>query len=291
MKKIRSNNQHYDAWLHWDVTKRCNLDCEYCFGKITDPSVKVNSIDIESLMTTIKATGKIFRISFTGGEPTMVPNFIQAVKAITEKHFVSFNTNLITKNLLKIIGKVDPKRILHIHASLHYDELTKNNLLATFINNFKLLQKNGFNIYAEAVAYPSLNNRVHELESFLKLSEIIFEYAPFYGKFENKIYPESYTKAELKLFNLSDEDIGNFIQKGEPCIAGYNAAVVFSNGDIYPCHQIKEKMGNIYNRINLYDELVHCSSKKCGCPLNIYDDYLFEKSIAEIENQTYEISH
>jgi len=278
MKIIRAINQHYDAWLHWDVTKRCNLDCEYCFGKITDPSVKVNSIDVEKLMTTLDKTGKVFRISFTGGEPTMIPNFIEAVKVITNKHYVSLNTNLITKNLLGIIDNVDPKRILHIHASLHYDELIKKNLLERFINNFKSLQKNGFNIFAEVVAYPSIAKRLNELESTMRKVEIDFEYAPFYGKFKHKVYPESYTKSELRLYNLSNEDISCYSQKGEPCNAGYNVAVVFSNGNIYPCHQIKEKIGNVYDQINFNKSLVNCPSKRCGCPLNKYDEYLFEIS-------------
>ena len=279
MKKIRAINQHYDAWLHWDATKRCNLDCEYCFGKITDPNVKVNPIDVEKLITTLDKIGKIFRISFTGGEPTMIPNFIEAVKVITGKHYVSLNTNLITKNLLEIINNVDPKRILHIHASLHYDELVKKNLLERFINNFKLLQKSGFNIYAEVVAYPPITKRLNELESTMRSVEIDFEYAPFYGKFDDKVYPESYTESELKLFNLSNENISCHLQKGELCNAGYNAAVVFSNGNVYPCHQIKEKMGSIYERINFNGTLVKCPSKRCGCPLNKYDEYLFAKSI------------
>lgn len=277
MKKIRANNQNYDAWLHWDVTKRCNLDCEYCFGKITDPSVKVNWIDIERLMVTLDKTGKTFRISFTGGEPTMIPNFIEAVKAITQKHYVSFNTNLIIKNLMKIISEVDPQRILHIHASLHYNELVKKNLLERFIKNFRSFRENGFNIYAEVVAYPSLKEKLGELKSTMQKEGIELSFAPFYGKFEEKIYPESYTKSGQKLFGLSSKIINSHTQKGNLCNAGYNVGVVFSNGNIYPCHQIKEKIGNIYKGINFNACLVKCPSRRCGCPLNKYDEYLFNK--------------
>ncbi len=278
MKKIRANNQNYDAWLHWDVTKRCNLNCEYCFGKITDNKVKVNSIDIEKLIRTLDSTKKIFRISFTGGEPTIIPNFWEAVKAITLKHYVSFNTNLITKNLQKIIDEINPTRILHIHASLHYDELVKKNLLERFINNFKLLQKSGFNIYTEAVAYPRWKNKVEQMKSIFKKEEVEVTFAPYYGKFEEKNYPESYTESEKQSFDLLNEDIKCFMQKGELCNAGYNAAVVFSNGNVYPCYQIKEKIGNIYEGINFNSTLIKCPSKRCGCPLNKYDQYLFEKS-------------
>jgi len=279
MKKIRSYNQHYDAWLHWDVTKRCNLDCEYCFGKITDPTVRVKSIDVERLISTLDKTGKIFRVSFTGGEPTMIPNFLEAVQAITCKHYLSLNTNLVTKNLLKIIGDVDPIKILHIHASLHYDELVKKNLLTRFINNFHSFEEKGFHIYAEVVAYPPTKNRQKALKSIMKKEKIDFEYAPFYGKYDNKSYPESFTESELKLFNLSAEDIRRHFQKGELCNAGYNAAVVFSNGNVYPCHQIKQKIGNIYEHINFSRSLFKCPSKRCGCPLNKYDEYLFKKCI------------
>ncbi|MCK5590766.1 MAG: hypothetical protein KAI72_02300, partial [Candidatus Pacebacteria bacterium] len=58
-----------------------------------------------------------------------------------------------------------------------------------------------------------------------------------------------------------------------------NAAVVFSNGDVYPCHQIKNKIGNVYKEINFINEIINCPSKNCGCPLNKYDEYLFEKSL------------
>jgi len=289
LKKLKTNNQHYDVWLHWDVTKRCNLDCEYCFGKITDPKVKVNLIDIDKLTQTLDKTGKIFRVSFTGGEPTMIPNFIDAVKSITKKHYVSFNTNLITKNLLQIVDEVNPKKILHIHASLHYNELIKKSLLKIFISNFKTLRQNGFNIYAEAVAYPPIKDEVDEIKTVMKKEKIEIGFAPFYGKFEERFYPESYTESELRIFGLTIADIKCHTQKEALCNAGYNAAVVFSNGNVYPCHQIKEKIGNIYERINFSKGLIKCPSKRCGCPLNKYDEYLFDKSDTILLNEIYSV--
>lgn len=278
MKKLRKPDQDYDVWLHWDVTKRCNLDCEYCFGKITDPSVQVYSIDIERLMSTLDNSGKTFRISFTGGEPTMIPNFFEVVKAVTKNHYVSFNSNLITKNILRI-AEVDPKKILHIHASFHFTELIQKTLMGRFISNFKFLQKNGFNIYNEAVAFPSVIDQLESIKQLLSDSGIKIGFGPFYGKFDGKIYPESYSEKELKMFNISSAELSSFFQEGNICNAGYNAAVVFSNGDVYPCHQIKRKIGNIYENINFDKNLVGCPSKKCGCPLNHYDNYLFEKAL------------
>jgi len=279
MKKIRRENQHYDAWLHWDITAKCNLDCEYCFGKITDPKIKVNPINHDVLLRTLNSTGKIFRISFTGGEPTLVPNFIEACEAITKDHFVSFNTNLISRNFQEFVKKINPERVLHIHASLHFDELTSKNLINRFIENYHKLNNNGFNIYAEAVAYPASTEIVEKSRREMSKHSISFNFAPFYGNYNDKRYPGSYTKEELEIFELREETQNMYKQKGELCNAGYNAAVVFSNGDVYPCHQIKEKIGNVYKEINFINEIINCPSKNCGCPLNKYDEYLFEKSL------------
>ena len=277
MKLIRKDTQHYNAWLHWDITKRCNLDCEYCFGKITDTSIKVNKIHINKLLTTLEATGKIFRISFTGGEPTLVPNFVEACKSITEKHYISFNSNLISKNIKKFAKAIAPDRVIHIHASFHYDELSNNGLLNRFVEQYKLLETNGFNIYTEAVAYPKFLKNIDTIKTFVKNEKLNLSFAPFYGKFDDKIYPEDYSPKELELFGITQEEIGYFFQKGKLCNAGYNAAVVFSNGNVYPCHGVKTKMGNIYTHINFAEHPLECPSKKCGCPLNKYDNYLFQQ--------------
>ncbi len=281
MKILKSENQNYNAWLHWDVTKRCNLNCEYCFGKITDANIKVHSIDIPKLITTLNKTGNTFRISFTGGEPTLVPNFVEACLVIAKKHFISFNSNLISKSILDFAKSIKPNRVLHIHASLHYDELIKNNLLNRFALNYKILKDNGFNIYAEAVAHPKIKSRLKEVLDFANINSMSLSFAPFYGVANGKNYPESYSQEELELFKIAKSEISCFMQKGKLCNAGYNVAVVFSNGNIYPCHQIKTKIGNIYEGFKFANKMTNCPSKKCGCPLNKYDEYLFKQTTFE----------
>lgn len=277
MKKLKEKKQKYNAWLHWDVTKRCNIDCEYCFGKITNVNVKVHSIKIKEFLTTLDKTNLTFRISFTGGEPTLVPNFIETCIAVTEKHFISFNSNLISKNIGVFAKDVDVNRVLHIHASFHYEELFEKNLLKRFAKNYNLLKNAGFHIYAEAVAYPKLIDKLDVIKKFANDNSINLTFAPFLGNYKREVFPENYTSQDLELFEIDQSEISCFSQKGELCNAGYNVAVVFSNGNVYPCHQIKTKIGNIYEGIDFTNEMVQCPSKKCGCPLNKYDDYLFKQ--------------
>ena len=80
----------------WSVNELCNLNCAYCYK--TKKNNYNKRIDIEKLLSYIESTGEIFHISFTGGgEPLLVPNIIEACKALAEKgHEISFSTNLIT---------------------------------------------------------------------------------------------------------------------------------------------------------------------------------------------------
>ncbi|MBI9072795.1 MAG: radical SAM protein [Melioribacteraceae bacterium] len=273
-----SFQQDYDVWLQWNVTSVCNLQCEYCFSPAHRNKLVPFLINIKELLSTLKKSEKTFRIGFTGGEPFLVPNFIEACKEITKCHFISVNTNLILNKISEFVNEIDPARVLFIHASLHYEELIKKNLLEKFHKNYQLLKEAGFNIYAEGVAYPGLANMIGEIKHFVESNKIKFEFASFYGKYNNKDYPESYTDEEVNKFNLDEHELKKYNQDNRICNAGCNAAVVFANGNVKSCFQIKDDLGNIYNEIKFKSDTIICSFKKCGCPLNEYDQNLLNKS-------------
>lgn len=269
------NKANYNAWLHWNVTGKCNFDCEYCFGHSAVGSQKINRIDIDKLISTLENMGKTFRISFTGGEPFLIPNFLEACESITQNHFISINSHLASNKVGEFVEKIHAERILFIQASLHMKELDKKNLTHTYIDNFHLCKKKGIQIFAEAVAYPNLAFELEKYrEKFVK-EEIEFTFGAYYGDYKGKKYPESYTLDEIELFKLDKSELTKFSQKGNLCNAGINAGVVYSNGDVYPCFQIKESIGNIYEEINFEEKLINCPARYCGCPLNVYDEYLF----------------
>lgn len=274
----KTNKQNYDAWLHWNISSQCNFDCEYCFGKTPFVKQTINSIDIERLIQTIDKTGKTFRISFTGGEPFLIPNIIEACRAITKKHFVSFNTNLVLPSVKEFAESISPERALFIHASLHIEELIRLNLADKFVANFILLKENGFIIFAESVAHPSLNESdIIYFRDYLMQHDISFSFGSFIGNYKDRTYPQSYTTDELEKFNLENENMSMFKQKGNNCNAGLNVAAVYPNGNVHSCFQVKEKLGNIYSEINFKNEPTICPAANCDCPLNYYDPHLFKK--------------
>lgn len=298
--KSHPAKHEYDAWLHWSLTTKCNLRCTYCF--LGDESQKPHTsfnfkthiktalkcdrrstgrlapICIKDLIETLDRTDKIFRISFTGGEPFLVPNITEACAAITKKHYISFNTNLTLPQVKIFADTIDPERVLFIVASLHLKELDNKHMKNMFISNFKYMKKMGFHIFAREVAYPKLLSEIDSYRSIYKKSGITFQFEPFHGWYENRHYPEGYTKDMLKKFGLSSRDILVFNNwKGKKCIAGFSAGVVHPEGNITRCFTLNDPMGSVYDNIAMYSTCHTCPVDYCSCPLNIYDTYLASK--------------
>lgn len=306
-QKTKLNELKYDAWLIWNITNKCNLACGFCSARASMPSlikiIKIKSlglipyfsikklkakfkkipekIDIVSLIRTLDETNRIFRIGFSGGEPFLSSNIIEACVELTKRHYISLNTNLISKNIKEFTEKIDPERVIHFHASLHIKELERLNLLDRYINNFLLCKEKGFDIFAQEVAYPPLLEEVDKYKKNFKEKGIELTFNPFNGEYNKKIYPQAYTEKEIEIFGLDETYINYFYQKGKICNAGYNVGLVSITGDIQPCHLINKNMGNIYKEIKFSDKVIKCPFEFCFCPMKNYDDYLFKKAIEE----------
>jgi len=95
---IQSNRPQDVFYVHWNLGKRCNYDCSYCADSLHDfnsPHRSLeNLISIAEKMKTNLPNKKI-RIWFTGGEPTVNPNFLHFCKWLMEdgNFFVGLNTN------------------------------------------------------------------------------------------------------------------------------------------------------------------------------------------------------
>jgi MoaA/NifB/PqqE/SkfB family radical SAM enzyme len=245
------------------------------------------AIDISALIRTLDATQKIFKISFTGGEPFLVPNFIDACRAITEKNYITIFSNLTSPDIKTFSDTIDPRNVLEICGSLHIKELERRRLLERYIENFTLLKEKGFNVSAHVVAYPTLIGEIEKYRSYFKEKGIDITFVPFRGRYRWKQYPKSYTEQEIERFGFgasqnSPADIMScFYRKGRLCNAGYNVGVVFPSGNAQTCFLIGQSIGNVFTDIAFNKNLIKCPFKYCSCPLNIYDPSLFEKACHE----------
>lgn len=275
----------HDAWLHWNLTERCNLNCAYCFSHNSPArgNAELPVINIPALIKTLDKTNKIFKVRFTGGgEPFLVPNIVEACVEITKKHYVGANTNLTCDNIQEFANRVDPEKVTNINASIHIKELERNNLIEKVIRNFLLCKAKGFNIVASVIAYPPLLHEAEKYINFFKEKGIKINFSFFIGMYNNKEYPKSHTEEEIKVFGLNRIWLERHYKYRGICNAGFNVGMVKPNGDLYPCNAyFFTKIGNVYKIINFKKRLVRCPLKYCTCPLKQLDPFLFKQALEE----------
>ncbi len=283
----REGDLSYNARLTWALTNKCNFNCVYCINVYPDKkNAELPLIDIPALLKFLERSKKIFRINFTGGEPFLVPNLIEACLEITKKHYVSFNTNLTNSRVKDFADKIDPKRVVCITATAHIKELERCRLLNAYVCHILMLQKKDFNVKNGIIARPSLMAEVDKYKQLFSEKGIELEFTPFIGMYKNKPYPFSYTDQELEIFGL-DKRVHlerYYYQRKRVCNSGYNAAVVDTKGDIYICDRLKIKIGNIYGGITFRKRPLVCPFKFCGCPIAEMEPSLLQKAMEECGN-------
>ena len=111
MFSVKSRWPHQDSIkVEWNLGKRCNYDCGYCPSSIHDNSSPHTDIAIlKSAVDKLMTLGKPIRLSFTGGEPTVHPDFEEIINYC--KHvgisWISVTTNGTRKPAWYVKQRVD----------------------------------------------------------------------------------------------------------------------------------------------------------------------------------------
>lgn len=97
MHKVTSRWGHQNSLkIEWNLGKRCNYDCAYCPSIIHDNHSEHTDFKIlQQAVDFLSELDKPVRISFTGGEPCVHPEFHTLVKYAKYKgiHWLSVTTN------------------------------------------------------------------------------------------------------------------------------------------------------------------------------------------------------
>jgi MoaA/NifB/PqqE/SkfB family radical SAM enzyme len=276
--------KEYDMMLYWYITQTCNFSCPQCAGGalklVGDDAPEV--IDLESLRSFLSKTEKTIRFSFTGGEPLLVKNIVEVLEEITKKHYFSMVTNLVNSRVAQLVERINPERSTFIAASAHIAQLKRRNLLQIFLQNARLIKNKGFKLFTTEVAYPYLLNKVDEYRKIFSERGFDLDFMAFRGEWKDKNYPDAYTLEEIEIFGLEKSESLRpdiFKNRGKPCIAGFKSAVIMHDGNIIPCFEIFKNIGNITQQMHLSDKMIRCPVDFCGCPVNVFEPYLYEKAI------------
>ena len=188
----------------------CNLNCNYCD---TNDSKSEKS---GKLMTPQEVTEEIKRlitpdcktISFTGGEPSLYPDFISEVSKNFDLN-IMLETNGTLPDNIDLIDKLDIVS-LDIKLPEHFDGDFDEEVLLNEIKSVNLLMSKSINVYCKVVILPST-----KIKSFKEVVEKLSENISNKSNLKIIIQPSSplgeWKDINFKLFEFS-EIVGQYFE-------------------------------------------------------------------------------
>lgn len=188
----------------------CNLNCNYCD---TNDSKSVKS---GKLMTSEEVTEEIKKlitpdcktISFTGGEPSLYPDFISEVGDNFDLN-IMLETNGTLPEKINLIKKLDMVS-LDIKLPEHFDGDFDNTIFLNEIKSLNLLITKSINVYCKVVILPST-----KIKSFEEVVEKLSQNISNKNNLKIIIQPSSplgeWEDINFKLFKFS-EVVGQYFE-------------------------------------------------------------------------------
>jgi len=142
----------------WDLGRRCNYDCSYCpshrhdnFSPHASLEELKNSADFVFEYIDIYMEYRNFKyasIGFTGGEPTVNPNFIEFVKYFKSIYKTKYSHRYKCSFALTSNGAMSKKMSEHImdnfnHVTISYHAEAEENLKKQVIERIEYIYENG----------------------------------------------------------------------------------------------------------------------------------------------------
>jgi MoaA/NifB/PqqE/SkfB family radical SAM enzyme len=264
----------YDLEVDWILLDTCNYRCDYCFSPPDVLSQKLRTYaPVQRWRDSFDALRRTCLLHITGGEPTIYPDFAELCAALTQRHYISVNTNLAHRSVSDFARMVDPSRVAFINAALHLEERDRRGGSALFAEHVDLLRSMKFPLLVSLVATPSALARYEEALELVRPSGVVVVPKLFRGRFNGQDYPESYTEPEKQRFAmfcaaarqahqplferngewptidmLHDDRYLDGVPTftGRSCDAGRLLVRVLPNGDVMRCG--KDYLGNVLQR-------------------------------------------
>ncbi|MBA4097641.1 MAG: radical SAM protein [Rhodospirillum sp.] len=191
----------HDIEADWLLFTTCNYRCDYCFvpEEQLGAKVRVKATPAE-WRAAFDRTGRTWLLHMSGGEPSHYPDFVELCETLTERHYLSLNSNLTGPSILRFAERIDPSRVSFINAGLHPEERNRRNGHAVFLRHAEALLKRGFRLMVTAVATPEVLRNFDAITESLRPVGLAPLPKLLRGAYAGTRYPKAYTEEERALF-------------------------------------------------------------------------------------------
>jgi len=253
----------------------CSLPCEYCVQKITVGHVPIAHYPVISGARWVEALNSIVgrtkkrilrlpkkkKISITGGEPSLHPDFVYILNNLDNDWKVTVTSNFTSPFFdkdIRAIRSIRRRRNLKFNASYHF----LYGPVERFIENVLKVKRCGHTVHSLfIVAHPAYMKEVEKYRQMLLKIHPVVKLQRFFGRHEGRLYPceDAYDVVCEQEDGIRNYDAyrEGFNQTARQDIYCRMKKVLFApNGDIYNCHY-KLYTGHSDKFGNLFDEDVY----------------------------------
>lgn len=157
--------------ITWTLGPRCNFECSYCPPRLHDKTSPHLSLDDmkarwEDILTKSRHINKQYKLSFTGGEVTINPDFLPFLHWLKGQHGESIaSLGFITNGSASMRYYIECMDLVdYISFSSHYEFMNvdkfKKNVLACHIKSVKRRKNIYVNIMDESFSQPEIQDLV-----------------------------------------------------------------------------------------------------------------------------------
>lgn len=262
-EKKNGMEMKYEMEADWLLLKTCNFRCTYCGLR---PEVLGSKLAVHGThaqwVEGFNATGKVWLLHITGGEPGIYPDFVGLCEQLTRDHYLSINSNLSNPSIVDFAERINPERVHYFNAAVHSEERQKKASHEVFIKHVQKLQKHHFNVLLSVVMTPAMVSTFPELSGYFESHGLFLLPKAMRGMYQGKSYPAAYTADERTLILeylakatpkyaaviermgepatidlLADARFINSIgdYRGRLCGSGYNFVLIEPDGTVVRC--------------------------------------------------------
>lgn len=251
----------------WEITNNCNFKCPHC--RAYQKNEKEN-IELENKILDEIIKSEIMVVNLSGGEPLLNPRIFEIAKKLSDNNiyviistngyfYEKYRQNILESGIKYVQVSLDGPKFLHEEFRGVKDSFKRA------IGALKMAKEDGLLTQMNiTITSRNLSTLEWNYEKALEIGvdKVFYRRVVPYGKAKVNDYilppkEEYYNKIislskldSNKLRVLIDDPILNVLLKNEKkeylaCGAGINNLGISSDGNVYPCIFLREKMGNI----------------------------------------------
>lgn len=289
MHKITSRwGQQDQVRIEWNLGKQCNYDCSYCPAEIHDYTSPHTDITIlKSVVDNLSVIPRPVRISFTGGEPTVHPQFKELVDYVKYKgiYWINLTTN----------GTKSPDYYINLNAdhivfSLHF-EYNWQRAMNTIV---KVNKESNKAVMVNVMVHPDHVDKAKLCCSKFQLAGVKYtlrrirwtqgdhdlfddmRYHPDDLEWMLNVESTAHANCEIddgEAYVHANDIIKNKLNKFNnwSCMAGIESLMINWDGTLYRATcRVGDSLGNIYeNNFTFPTEPITCTRQWCTCAADI----------------------